>query len=72
MLLEVSLVPAAALPLVTLSGRGGQLVELNPPLLQSFDRFVADAMSGHDMIYQLTLERMAREKRRAVELGANS
>jgi len=48
---------------VTLSGRGGQLVELNPPLLQSFDRFVADAMSGHDMIYKLTLERMAKEKR---------
>ena len=42
---------------VTLSGRGGRLVELNPPLLESFDRFVADAMSGHDMIYKLTLER---------------
>lgn len=47
---------------VTLSGRGGSLVELNPPLLQSFDRFVADAMSGHDMIYKLTIERMAKER----------
>ncbi|MBV9456767.1 MAG: hypothetical protein JO141_04515 [Bradyrhizobium sp.] len=46
---------------VTLSGRGGQLVELNPSLLQSFDRFVADAMSGHDMIYKLTIDRMAKE-----------
>lgn len=50
---------------VTLSGRGGTLVELNPPLLQSFDRFVADAMSGHDMIYKMTLERMAKEAQQA-------
>jgi DNA-binding MarR family transcriptional regulator len=48
---------------VSLSGRGGYLVELNPPLLQSFDRFVADAMSGHDMLYKLALERMANEAR---------
>jgi DNA-binding transcriptional regulator LsrR (DeoR family) len=47
---------------VTLSGRGGSLVELNPPLLQSFDRFVAEAMSGHDMIYKLALQRMAKER----------
>lgn len=46
---------------VTLSGRGGNLVELGPPILQSFDRFVADAMSGHDMLYRLTMERMAKE-----------
>jgi DNA-binding MarR family transcriptional regulator len=50
---------------VTLSGRGGRLVELNPPLLESFDRFIADAMSGHDMIYKLTRERLADEARLA-------
>jgi hypothetical protein len=49
---------------VSLSGRGGYLVELNPPLLQSFDRFVADAMSGHDMLYKLALDRMAQDERR--------
>jgi hypothetical protein len=47
---------------VSLSGRGGYLVELNPPLLQSFDRFVADAMSGHDMLYKLALDRMAQDE----------
>jgi hypothetical protein len=46
---------------VTLSGRGGRLVELNPPILQAFDRFVADAMSAHDLLYKLALERMAKE-----------
>jgi DNA-binding MarR family transcriptional regulator len=50
---------------VSLSGRGGYLVELNPPLLQAFDRFVADAMSGHDMLYKLALDRMAQDERRS-------
>jgi hypothetical protein len=45
---------------VSLSGRGGRLVELQPSILQAFDRFLADAMSGHDMLYKLTLERMAK------------
>jgi hypothetical protein len=45
---------------VSLSGRGGYLVELKPSLLQAFDRFVADAMSGHDLLYKLARERMAR------------
>jgi hypothetical protein len=47
---------------VSLSGRGGRLVELNPPLLQAFDRFVADAMSGHDLLYKLARERMMQEQ----------
>jgi DNA-binding MarR family transcriptional regulator len=50
---------------VALSGRGGRLVELNPSMLHAFDRFLADAMSGHDMIYQLARERMANEQRRS-------
>jgi DNA-binding MarR family transcriptional regulator len=33
----------------------GQFVELKPALLQAFDRFVADAMSGFDLCYQLAL-----------------
>jgi hypothetical protein len=45
---------------VSLSGHGGRLVELQPPMLQAFDRFVADAMSGHDLLYQLARERMAK------------
>jgi hypothetical protein len=45
---------------VVLTGRGGRLVEVLPPLLQAFDRFLADAMSGHDMLYKLARERMAK------------
>ncbi|MCC8953073.1 helix-turn-helix domain-containing protein [Bradyrhizobium sp. Pear77] len=43
---------------VSLSGRSGRLVELKPPILQAFDRFLADAMSGHDLLYKLASERM--------------
>lgn len=43
---------------VSLSGRGGRLVELRPSILQAFDRFLADAMSSHDWTYKLALERM--------------
>ena len=32
-----------------------QFVELKPALLQAFDRFIADAMSGFDLCYQLAL-----------------
>jgi hypothetical protein len=45
---------------VSLTGRGGRLVELGPSILQAFDRFVADAMSGHDLLYQLARERMSK------------
>jgi hypothetical protein len=48
---------------IDLSGRGGRLVELSPSMLQAFDRFVAAAMSGHDMLYKLARERMANEER---------
>jgi ribosomal protein L20A (L18A) len=51
---------------VSLSGRGGRLVELKPALLQAFDRFLADAMSGHDMLYKLARERMAKARRSAL------
>jgi len=45
---------------VSLSGRGGRLVELRPSMLQAFDRFLADAMSGHDLLYKLARERIAK------------
>ena len=48
---------------VSLSGRGGRLVELRPSILLAFDRFVADSMSGHDLLYKLARERMANERR---------
>jgi len=43
---------------VALSGRGGRLVELKPSILQAFDRFVADSMAGHDLLFRLALSRM--------------
>jgi hypothetical protein len=49
---------------VSLSGRGGRLVALQPSMLQAFDRFLADAMSGHDLLYKFARERMAKEVRR--------
>lgn len=49
---------AAAHGDVSLTGRGGRLVELQPSILQAFDRFLADAMWSHDWIYKLALERM--------------
>jgi hypothetical protein len=46
---------------VSLSGRGGRFVELKPSILKSFDRFLADAMSGHDLLYKLARERIMHE-----------
>jgi DNA-binding MarR family transcriptional regulator len=46
---------------VSLSGRSGYLVELKPSILQAFDRFLADAMSAHDLIYRLARERMGNQ-----------
>jgi DNA-binding MarR family transcriptional regulator len=49
------LVEAEAMGLVRLSKGRSRLVELKPSLLEAFDRFVADAMSGFDLCYQLAL-----------------
>jgi DNA-binding MarR family transcriptional regulator len=46
---------AEELGLVRLTKGGGRFVELLPQLLQAFDRFVADAMSGFDLCYQLAV-----------------
>jgi hypothetical protein len=42
-----------------LSGRGGKFVELKPSILHAFDRFVADSMSGHDLLFRITQSQMA-------------
>jgi hypothetical protein len=49
------LLAAEEMDLVRLTKADGQFVELLPPLLQAFDRLVADAMSGHDLCYNLAL-----------------
>jgi hypothetical protein len=44
---------------VQLSGRGGKLVQLTPAVMQVFDRFTADSMSGHDLMFQIASKNMA-------------
>lgn len=39
--------------LVRLTEEGGRSVEVRPALVEGFDRFLADGMSGHDLIYKL-------------------
>src|SRR5665213_292828 len=45
--------------LVALTGQGGRLVELKPAVLRAFDRFIADSMSGHDLLHRIALGRIA-------------
>src|ERR1700722_18126866 len=47
---------------VQLSGPGSQLVQLTPAVMQVFDRFTADSMSGHDLMFQIALKTMAGNK----------
>jgi hypothetical protein len=47
---------------VDLSGRGGHLVQLTPAVMQVFDRFIADSMSGLDLMYQIALKTMSGNK----------
>jgi DNA-binding MarR family transcriptional regulator len=49
---------------VNLSGRARRVVELQPSILQAFDRFLAEVMSGHDLLYKLTRERMTKQEPR--------
>jgi DNA-binding MarR family transcriptional regulator len=53
------LMAAEKMDLVRLTKAGRRLVELKPPLLQAFDRFIAGAMSAFDLRYQLTLRELA-------------
>jgi hypothetical protein len=49
------LTEAEDMELVRLTKADGRFVELTPELVQAFDRFLADAMSGLDLCYQLAL-----------------
>jgi hypothetical protein len=46
--------------LVSLSGRGGRFVQLKPAVLRAFDRFMADSMSGNDLLFRIALRQMTR------------
>jgi hypothetical protein len=56
---------------VQLSGRGGQLVQLTPAVMQVFDRFTADSMSGHDLMFQIALKTMAGNKAAARDIASS-
>jgi DNA-binding MarR family transcriptional regulator len=49
------LTDAEGMELVRLTKAGGRFVEVTPKLMQAFDRFVADSMSGFDLRYELAL-----------------
>jgi hypothetical protein len=57
---------------VQLSGRGGQLVQLTPAVMQVFDRFIADSLSGLDMMFQIALKTMAVGTAATREIAASS
>jgi hypothetical protein len=42
--------------LVRLTSDRGPFVQITPMLVQAFDRFIADSMAGHDLIYNLTMQ----------------
>jgi hypothetical protein len=44
--------------LVALSGPGRRFVELKPAVWRAFDRFVAENMSEHDLLFQIALRQM--------------
>jgi hypothetical protein len=54
--------------LVALPGQGGRLVELKAAVLRAFDRFLADSMSGHDLLHRIALGRIA-ERQPCVRKG---
>jgi DNA-binding MarR family transcriptional regulator len=43
---------------VRLSDSRRQLVQLTPAVMQVFDHFIADSMSGHDLIFQIASKRL--------------
>lgn len=46
---------AEKIGLVRLTRAKAQMAQLTPMLIEIFDRFIADGMSGHDLVYQLAL-----------------
>jgi hypothetical protein len=59
--------------LVRLAGeKGAAVVQLTPALVDAFDRFIADTMSGHDLVYELACRAAAPvpdEKARGTDVG---
>ena len=53
------LLEAEQMGLVRLSKGRNRSVEMRPQLVQAFDRFIADGMSGHDLCYRLALQAVA-------------
>jgi DNA-binding GntR family transcriptional regulator len=48
---------AQAQGLVRVTSGNGQFVAAMPALVQAFDRFVAESMAGHDLVYSRALAR---------------
>lgn len=51
---------AAQAGLVSVNGSGGRLVTLTPRIWRALDRFVAESVSGHDMLFNIAQRRMQR------------
>jgi hypothetical protein len=49
---------AAKQGLIALSGRGHRAFEITPMMWQAFDRFVAESMSGHDLMFEIAMRQM--------------
>jgi hypothetical protein len=49
---------AAKQGLLTLSGRGHRCFEITPAMWQAFDRFVAESMSGHDLMFAIAMRQL--------------
>ena len=49
---------AAKQGLIALSGRGHRVFEITPVMWQAFDRFVAESMSGHDLMFEIAMRQM--------------
>lgn len=51
---------AARTGLLEVSGRGGRRVTLLPRVWRALDRFIADSMSGHDMMFNIAKRELGR------------
>jgi len=47
-------------------------VQLTPSVMQVFDRFIADSMSGHDLMFQIALKTMTACKASTREIAASA
>jgi DNA-binding IscR family transcriptional regulator len=56
---------AARAGLVAVSGRGGRSVALTPRMGRALDRFTAESMSGHDMLFNIAQHQVTAARRMA-------